>query len=240
MSKKDTLFSKDTSKSSFKFDSSVAEVFDDMAKRSIINYQQTLELTSQTACDFAQQNSTIYDLGCSTGNTLLAIASKLKKPNINLIGYDLSSSMIDKCREKLNQYIFKNIAVKQADCSSADLQNASVVIMNYTLQFIKKEQREKLLKNIYANLNDKGAFILSEKVGEESEILTNFSTQKYYQIKEKNGYSALEIANKRNALEKVLEPNSYFANYQFLKNAGFTKIMTLTKTLNFTTYLAVK
>ena len=237
---KDNLFKNEVPTSSFSFNKEVAEVFDDMANRSIINYQEVTKLTTKAACYFAQNNSSLYDLGCATGNTLLSIAEKIDK-DTQLIGYDYSEDMIKKCKQKLNFFSYGDrVFVQQSDCLNALLENASVVIMNYTLQFINEDKRKALLEKIYLNLKKNGAFILSEKVNEDEDEFTHFCLNQYYKIKEQNGYSKLEIAHKRNALEKVLVPNTYLGNYQLLKSAGFKKVMTLFKNLNFTTYLAIK
>ena len=241
MSEKDNIFnSGNFDKGSFKFDEKVAGVFDDMVNRSVPYYKDIQKLTCLIATDFATKGSHIYDLGCSTGTTLLNI-SKALDFDIKLIGLDPAKAMIQKAKNKSANFTYgKRIEFKCNSCIEEDFTNASMIIMNYTLQFIKTENRQPLLKKIYDSLNPNGVLLISEKVREETASASEYAIKNYYRLKSENGYSELEIANKRDALEDILIPQTHQDNIKDIKSAGFESVSTVFKWFNFTTYLAVK
>jgi tRNA (cmo5U34)-methyltransferase len=239
---KDQIFSEgDFSSGSFKFTSDVASVFDDMASRCIPFYREVIQLTAEVAQDYVPNGGHIYDLGCSTGTTLLYLAKCLNGKNISMTGYDPAEAMLKKANEKSHVYTYSHeINFLNGVCESASIKQANMVIMNYTLQFIELEERAKAISRIYENLEQGGVFLISEKLREKDPKVEKLNTRAYESFKAGNGYSFLEIANKRQALENILVPQSTDENIAMLKNAGFSTVDVLFKWLNFATFIAIK
>lgn len=239
---KDEFFSEgDFSSGSFKFNEGVANVFDDMAVRCIPNYKEVIHLTAQAAETFVPDNGHVYDLGCSTGSTLIYMSKFLTKKNVKMTGYDPAEAMLQKAKDKADLFTYSHeIKFEKGISEDADISNANLVIMNYTLQFIDKAKRPDVIDRIYQNLEAGGIFLISEKLREPNEKIEQFNTQIYESFKAGNGYSFLEIANKRQALENILVPQSTEENIEMLKTAGFSRVDILSKWLNFATFIAFK
>ena len=235
--KKDKVFNQPIKKQ-FEFDEDVASVFDDMLGRSVPFYHQMLELTTSFCLKYLKENSRVYDLGCSTASTLINIAKNTDK-KIELIGIDNSDAMLKRANQKTKAYGY-DIQFINDDIFNIDFKKSDVIISNYTLQFIRPLQREKLIKKIYDSLNDGGVFIFSEKVIVEDKILNKQFIDEYYKFKKTQGYSEFEIAQKREALENVLIPYTYEENKKMILDAGFKHFDTLFKWVNFGTFIAIK
>ena len=240
---RDTLFNKILpDDQNFQFDDKVALVFDDMLSRSIPYYQEIQRITVEIAKNYYQEPSIIYDIGCSTGNTLIKLSGAFQKNNkIHFIGIDSSGSMIAQAREKLAERNFiHKVELIEKDCLEIEFKRSSIIIMHFALQFIPPEQREMLLSKIYASLRQGGIFILSEKIISSSHDINKIYTKLYHDFKRKNGYSELEIKQKHKTLKKILLPYSIEKNRALLKNAGFKEIDIFFKWNNFVSFLAIK
>jgi len=198
---KDTIFNKPIIKQ-FEFDESVVSVFDDMIDRSVPFYREVIELTTSFALKYIKDNSTIYDLGCSTATTLINIASK-SDYNLNLIGIDTSDAMIIRAKQKTKAYGY-NIKFINDNVFNINFNKSNVIISNYTLQFIRPLQREKLIKKIYNSLENNSIFIFSEKVVTNNQVLNKQFIDEYYIFKKKQGYSEFEIGKKGKHLKMFL------------------------------------
>jgi tRNA (cmo5U34)-methyltransferase len=240
---KDKFFSKKMdSIKSFEFDENVAKVFDDMVSRSVPFYDEIHRIILDLL-DRAYQGGPIYDLGCSTGTTFAIIAKHLENKNIVLpefIGIDNSAAMLKKCHEKMALNNIKNASFQCQDLRDTEINNAGMVIMNYTLQFIDKENRKDLITNIYDGLEEGGLFILSEKIISKDDKIDDLLVELYYDFKRRNGYSDLEISQKREALENVLVPMTPEEQIDQLKNAGFKKVEMIFRWYNFACYMGIK
>lgn len=235
MEKKDRLFNKPIKKQ-FEFDEEVVSVFDDMINRSVPFYKEVAELISNFAVKNVEENSTIYDLGCSTGTLLIDIFAKSDK-SLNLIGIDSSEAMIERAKRKSKAYGAK-IEFLKADILDFDYNKADVFISNYTLQFIRPIKRDKLIKKIYNSLKEDGIFIFSEKVISEDKKLNKDLIDIYFDFKKKQGYSEFEIMQKREALENVLVPYTVKENEEMVKSAGFKHFEVIFRWANFATFIA--
>jgi tRNA (cmo5U34)-methyltransferase len=233
----DKVFDKAISKQ-FEFDEEVASVFDDMLERSVPYYEQTIDLTTSFALKFLDENDIVYDLGCSTASTLINLAQKSDK-KLNLIGIDNSDAMLQRAQRKSNAY-GANITLINDDILEVPLKKSKVIIANYTLQFIRPLQREKLIKKLYDSLEDTGVFIFSEKIISKNANLNKLYIDHYYDFKKQQGYSSFEIAQKREALENVLIPYTEDENIKMMKDAGFSHCETLFKWVKFATFIAIK
>lgn len=225
----------------FKFSANVAKVFDDMVSRSVPFYGEIQRMTAELAASHAKENTLVYDLGCSTGTTMIGMDT-LVNPNITFVGVDDSKEMLDKCRQKLDELgINRTVELRCADlANNLVVENSSVVVLCLTLQFIRPIYREQLLKNIYAGLNSGGVLILIEKIlAEESQFNRDF-IEYYYNYKRRNNYSELEISQKREALENVLVPYKLSENISLLRDVGFAHCETFFKWYNFAGLIATK
>ena len=245
---KDILFNKPIDKSfNFQFDDKVAEVFDNMIKRSVPFYEEVQNMTVQLAERYYQKSSIIYDLGCSTANTIIKLAeqlgNKLQNKQISIIGIDSSIHMITRAKKKLAAHNLTNYDIDIFESNINNIifkKNTSVVIMNYTLQFIQPRQRKEILDRIYYHLLPKGILILSEKIQNSNNMLNDIYTKFYQDLKHRNGYSELEIQQKRKTLENVLIPYTQNKNIALLEDVGFRDIDIFFKWYNFASYLAIK
>jgi len=230
-----------TKVSDFKFGTTVVNVFDDMVSRSVPYYNEMQRMLAEIAADHVKEGTFVYDLGCSTGTTLIGL-DQLIPSDIRFIGIDESQEMLDKCDVKLKEAGF----VRPYDLVAGDLHqqlpitNGSVVILCLTLQFVRPLYRERLLKNIYDGLNPGGVLLLVEKVLAESSIFNRDFIKYYYNYKRRNHYSELEISQKREALENVLIPYKLSENMLLLKEAGFADCEIFFKWYNFSGMIAYK
>ncbi|OUS34156.1 carboxy-S-adenosyl-L-methionine synthase CmoA [Oleispira antarctica] len=224
----------------FTFDSAVARVFPDMIKRSVPGYAETVAMSGVIAGEYARDNTNLYDLGCSLGAVTLAMRHGVKADNCTIFGIDNSAAMI----EQAGHYLALDeggvdVELACADITQLSIENASVVALNYVLQFIPQDQRLDLLSNIAQGLNVGGALILSEKIcfsADEQKLQDDL----HLDFKRANGYSELEIAQKRSAIENVLIPETDATHIARLKQAGFSQVIRWYQCFNFVSYLAIK
>ena len=216
-------------------------VFDDLLQRSIPIYQECQNLVVHWCAKYAKPSTSVYDLGCSTGTFLLKLAQALPPlTNIKLMGLDNSQAMLEKAKESLKSSPFPCEMI-QADLNENLLIcNASVIVMNYTLQFIRPSNRSTLLKNIYNALMPGGSLILIEKVNSKIPGLNKTFIDFHHQFKKEKGYSKLEISQKREALENVLIPWTVEQNNHFIQTAGFSTVDLFFKWNNFAGFIALK
>lgn len=226
----------------FAFDDKVAAVFPDMIQRSVPGYSTIIAMTGVLAGRYAKNNSNCYDLGCSLGASLFAMVSEINKQadkkNIQVIGIDNSQAMLDRCKT-VNQN-FNNISLHCEDIQKTKITNASVVVMNFSLQFIPQPQRAAILQSIYSGMFPGGILILSEKIIFEDKHLNELNIELHHEFKKANGYSDLEISQKRSALENVLIPETLEAHEQHLKNIGFKHCDVWFQCFNFASLVAIK
>lgn len=239
---KDKYFNHDKKVTDFVFDKNVARVFDDMVSRSVPFYIETQMMALRLACHFIRSKTNIYDLGCSTGTVLGELAAMVPDSSVGLIGIDNSESMLSQAREKLSTLSSpERVELRNNDLSGDfEISNASVVIMNYTLQFIRPLQREALVQKIYNGLCKNGCLILVEKVLGNDSLFNRLYIELYYEYKRKQGYSETEIAKKREALENILIPYRIDENMDMLKKCGFSSVDIFYKWYNFAGFIAVR
>jgi tRNA (cmo5U34)-methyltransferase len=240
--KKDDVFKNEIIKvSDFKFGSKVAGVFDDMVSRSVPYYDEIQRMITELAADHVQKGTDVYDLGCSTGTTMIGM-NTLVANDIRFIGIDDSVEMLEKCNRKLKEAGFtRPYDLRVADLNTGvEITNASVVVLCLTLQFVRPVAREKLLKTIFDGLIPGGVLIISEKILAEDTNFNRDFIKYYYNYKRRNNYSEMEISQKREALENVLIPYKLNENILMLREAGFDHVETFFKWYNFSGFIAVK
>ena len=226
----------------FQFDERVADVFPDMIQRSVPGYAMMISTIGILAAKYAQANSQCYDLGCSLGAVSLAMRQRISQPDCDIIAVDNSQAMIDRGRELLARDTTSTIPVNMvcADLQAVDIENASVVVLNFTLQFIPLIERLDLIKRIYQGLNPGGILILSEKIAFEEPGRQQLHDELHLDFKRANGYSDLEISQKRTALENVLIPETLACHQQRLQESGFDFSDIWFQCFNFVSLVAIK
>ena len=240
-SPRDQIFANPQQVVDFAFTAAVADVFPDMVRRSIPGYETVISQLGVIARLYAQADSRIYDLGCSLGAATLAMASQVRTAGVHYIGVDNSSAMIQRCQQRLQRHLPEgSFELVCADIRALEMSNASVVVLNFTLQFIPPADRLALLEQIYAALRPGGVLVLSEKLccadAAEQALLTDL----YMEFKRANGYSELEISQKRSALENVLVPDTLETHRDRLQQAGFTQSTVWFSNFVFASLLAIK
>lgn len=223
----------------FAFDSRVARVFPDMIRRSVPGYDTVIDMTGVLAAQCVQPDSTCYDLGCSLGASLLAMHRGLKAENCRLIGIDNSPEML----QQAQQYMPPDdspppVELRCADVTQVEISNASMVVLNFTLQFIAPRQRLNLLARIRNGLLPGGILLLSEKIRFADPQQEALQIDMHHAFKRANGYAELEISQKRSALEKVLLPETLQQHQQRLAQAGFRRSERWFQCFNFVSMVA--
>lgn len=238
---KDHLFREKREKiDDFHFGEDTARVFDDMLDRSVPFYGEIQRMMAELCSDFAVPGSRLYDLGCSTGNTLLCL-DRLLPQEVRFVGVDASPEMLNQARNKLaasgSPRSFD--LVQQNLEQGLVVEDASVVILNLTLQFVRPLYRDRLIADLARGLRNEGCLILVEKLVSHNSALNRLFIRNYYQFKQRNGYSELEIAQKREALENVLIPYQLEENRELLLRNGFSDVEVFFRWYNFCGMLAV-
>ena len=233
----DQLYARDYSPvGAFQFDERVAAVFSDMIHRSVPGYETLLHLIGCLAALRVSPGSYCYDLGCSLGGVSLVLQQTITAPGCSIIAVDTSEAMVERCRRHVSLASGRvPITVHQGDARTFPMENASLVVLNYTLQFIPVEERLPLLQRIRKAMLPGGILILSEKLAEPAPFLQPL----HEQFKRSMGYSELEISRKRTALENVLVPETEATHRERLLAAGFTRVERWFQALQFTSFLAV-
>ncbi len=226
----------------FEFNEDVALAFDDMVSRSIPFYNEVHSILLDVIGRTYTGKLPIIDLGCSTATTICLLDKNLKNKGFtpSFIGIDSSKPMVEKANEKLSENKVNSAVIHCTDIVDFKLPKSEAVIMNYTLQFIPKDKRPEVLSNIYNSLEDDGVFLLAEKIVSTEQDINDLMIELYYDFKRRNGYSELEISQKREALENVLVPLTPKDQINNLKDAGFEKVEMLFRWYNFCCYLCKK
>jgi len=221
----------------FVFDESVAAAFPDMIRRSVPGYETVIPLSGLIAARHARSGTKCYDLGCSLGATSMAVLQQLDTPNCSIVAVDNSAAMLERARALHGNQT--RIEWVHADIRDVPIENACAVLMNYTLQFVPSEDRLPLLRRIREGLDPSGVLIVSEKVRFADEWQQNYFEHTHVAYKRANGYSALEVAQKRTALEKVLVPDRIEDHEARFRAAGFGRVHTWFRCLNWVSFVAM-
>ena len=226
----------------FAFDDNVAGVFEDMINRSVPGYSTIINMIGVLAQRYSQTDSKLFDLGCSLGGATFAMASKLEKQNCSIEALDNSEAMVSRLKKRvaLDPTMGAVINCHCSDILTFPIENASVVVLNFTLQFIPMADRIGLLQKIYEGMRPGAILIISEKIIFPDETLNQLFIEMYHSFKESMGYSKLEISQKRTALENVLIPESLDSHRSRLNDIGFHSFDAWFQCFNFASMVAFK
>ncbi|ERP39394.1 carboxy-S-adenosyl-L-methionine synthase CmoA [Chitinivibrio alkaliphilus] len=235
--KRDILFrSPQNEIAEFTFNAEVTEVFDDMLTRSVPGYGTLISLIALWAKEYVQEGSNVYDLGASLGTATQAIAHNARETSCTIYAVDTSTAMVEALTKNVaGAYGLAQVVPRCEDICTISLEQASLTVLNLTLQFIPPEQRLPLLQRIYAHTLPGGVVFLAEKCDDTEEM-----TELYYAFKRANGYNNLEISQKRTALEQVLIPDTDTCHRDRLHRAGFSRVECIFQALQFRGYAAWK
>lgn len=238
----DRLFAKSRAETTgFRFDDNVVRVFPDMISRSVPGYELVVPMIGMLARRYALPGSKIYDLGCSLGAVSLAMALAIREKNVEIIAIDNSEAMVGRCRQLIReQPPAVPVDVRLENVLDTQIVDASVVVLNFTLQFLDRGQRQDLVNRIAAGLRPGGVLIISEKICFEDEGEQGDQTDWHHDFKRAQGYSELEIAQKRNALEDVLQPDTESRHFERMERAGLTNSRRWFQCFSFASYIAFR
>ncbi len=238
---KDSLYANPLGEvTAFKFDETVVDVFPDMIQRSVPGYSTIISAIGLLAGRFCRQNSVCYDLGCSLGAATLAMRQQITAKDCRIVAIDNSEAMVNRFRRNLQANAGIPVEVLCGDIRDVEIKNASVVVLNFTLQFIPVEDRGRLLAGIHRGLLPGGILILSEKLAFDDVRQQALQTDMHHLFKKAQGYSELEVSQKRAALENVLIPETFRTHQQRLKAAGFSSVEVWFQYFNFASMIALK
>lgn len=240
--KRDAIYAKPYAElGNFTFDDKVADVFPDMINRSVPGYATMVHTIGRLTARFAQPGTSLYDLGCSLGAATLAMKQNTQVEGCHIIGIDNSPAMVERCQNHVDA--FRGATPVRIECANIldiEFVPCSVVVLNFTLQFIEPELREELLERIYAALRPGGLLVLSEKVREDNPQSDQVLIDLHHDFKRDNGYSELEISQKRAALENVMRLNTLPEHLKRLERVGFQHVQNWYRCFNFTSSFAIK
>lgn len=239
---KDRLFTDIQFPRDFVFDEKVASIFDDMINRSVPGYSTIITMIGVLAEHYYKENTHIYDLGCSLGGASFSILENFRDRSCSIIAIDNSAPMIERLEHKKRQYgkIADQIESRCENIKDSSILRASVVVLNFTLQFLAPDDRGCLIEKIYQGMRPGGILIISEKIVFSDDHLNNLLINSHHQFKENMGYSALEISRKRAALENVMIPETLAAHKQRIMRSGFSAFEVWFQCLNFASIIAIK
>lgn len=245
--KRDTVYQNTLAElADFTFDQQVTSVFEDMINRSVPGYASIVHNLTQIATQFVQANTNCYDLGCSLGASSLAMRTGVEnkiadKNTVTIISVDTSQDMLKRAKGFIdNQSSNITIELQHDDIRNTVIDNASMVVLNFTLQFLPIEDRSQLLKKIYAGMNQGACLILSEKVCFKNSVIQEMITNLHHQFKREQGYSELEIAQKRDAIENIMKLETQEQHIKRLQKTGFQHVSQWHQNTAFCSFLAIK
>ncbi|GAA5143053.1 carboxy-S-adenosyl-L-methionine synthase CmoA [Thalassotalea piscium] len=225
----------------FTFDRQVVEVFPDMISRSVPGYNTIIDTIGRLSQEYVTDNSNVYDLGCSLGAATSAMRKAILADNCKIIGIDNSPAMVERCKIHVNAFKGKTpVEIIEANILDSEIANASMVVINFTMQFIEPELRAQLITKIAQGLKPGGLLVLSEKITNSDPVCDQLLINLHHNFKRANGYSELEIAQKRTALENVMKPDSLDTHLTRLSNAGFSHVAPWFQCFNFFSLVAIK
>lgn len=239
---RDAIFSTPLDRvASFSFDERVVACFPDMIRRSVPGYGQILGMLGVIAARHLRHGAHVYDLGCSLGAVGLALAGRLPPDAFSLTGVDLSPAMVERARATFTEESpAHDIEVIEGDIRHLDYRPSGMIVLNFTLQFLAPQDRDAVIEKLYAALEPGGVLVLSEKIVDADEQANAWLVERYHDFKRANGYSDMEISQKRTALENVLVPDTLDAHHARLAQAGFPRSQTWFQYLNFASLIAFK
>ena len=202
------------------FDKDIALRFQQEAQQHIPDYNRVVELCVDIANATVKKTDSIIDVGSALGYTLEKFISA---GFVNTIGVEKSLDMIDQSWNP----------AKVICGDTFPKQQFQLVLLNWTLHFIKN--KSSYLDDIYQNLNNGGALILTDKTTQSPEI-----KKLYYRFKLDNGVTQDYIELKEQQLIGIMHTVPVEWYIEKLKNIGFRTVEIVNSYLGFVTFYCVK
>ena len=242
MVKKDSIFKvSNFNDLTFSFNEEVTEVFEDMIDRSVPGYTSSLRLIENLSRKYFIEGTHCYDLGCSLGASTISLIKAIGKREGRVFAIDNSPAMLAECEKKCSDLIKTgNVKFIKQDVNEAQIEKASVVVINFVLQFLNSKDRDGLLKKVFLGMKQGALLILSEKIHFDNKFRNQTIYNLHHQFKSNNGYTKMEISRKRDALEGVLVTDLETLHLKRLESIGFKKVRKVMTNLNFMTLVAEK
>lgn len=242
MTNHDNLFSTPIAQlGDWTFDERVAEVFPDMIQRSVPGYASIISMIGMLAERFVAPNTRVYDLGCALGAATLSMRRAITAEGCRIIAVDNSAAMVDRCRRHIDAFRAETqVDVIASDIRDVPITNASLVVLNFTLQFLDPQDRQGVLDRVFSGLNPGGAVVLSEKFSFTDPGIGELLFDMHLDFKRANGYSELEISQKRSMLENVMLTDTVETHKARLRQAGFGHAEVWFQCFNFGSLVAIK
>ncbi len=220
----------------FAFDAGVAAVFPDMIRRSVPGYELVVPMSGLLATRNIDACGTrrIYDLGCSLGATTLALLRGLGTAEADILAVDNAPAMLAKARVAVSD---PRVQFVEADVTGLVLEPAAAVVMNWIQQFLPPQRRDELLARIRAQLDPQGVLVVSEKIRAADPAVQARFDAAHLDFKRANGYSELEIAQKRAALENVMIVDTEDEHLERFAAAGFSSATKWFQCLNWASFV---
>jgi len=223
----------------WKFNKNVSNQFDKHVRQSIPHYEHIQKYICSLSEWFIKDDSFIYDLGCSTGETAKNLFKKFPKKKFNYIGYDLSSEMIKiskKKNKKNKKALFKVGNINRINFKN----NTNLFLSILTFPFLNSVERINLYKKIFKSLNNGGALIFVDKIRSSSSFYEDIFNQTYFDFKIENKLTHAQVLNKSKSIRGSMQIFEFIEIEKFLKNVGFKKIEIFFKWFNFIGIIAIK
>ena len=217
------------------------EGFDEHIEKSIRGYSNLLEDVISLSRYFVEDDTTVVDIGCSTGKLTKAMIdyNKDHSNNADWIGVEIADGFIDDLKKRKIELNSHNVEFLMEDIRDYQFKNCSLVTSIFTLQFMPKKDRKEVIRNIYEGLNEGGAFIFSEKTVCENALVQDMITFNYYDYKRKT-FTTDDIMDKERTLRHMMKPNTWDEITDMLVRAGFSSIQPFWRNHAFVGAIAIK
>lgn len=218
----------------------VAENFDDHVSKSVPFYDEVQLSVGELSDWFIDRDSNVFDIGCSTGTTLAALASRHQGKGVHFTGIDEVEPMLAQAGGKLAKYTNIHLIRDTIPSREAHIRDASFVTSLWALQFCRKKDRGDFVAQVYEGLIPGGAFVLVEKILGSDPVTNGIFVELYHNFKKHQGYTLDQIESKAHSLRGVLVPDSADENSERLHSAGFRVVDQFFQWLNFAGWVAIK
>ncbi|SHF24767.1 tRNA (cmo5U34)-methyltransferase [Arenibacter palladensis] len=212
----------------------------DTGQLTTIDAKISLELITEAAKRIVPNAQQLLDIGCGAGNYSLKMLSKL--PNLECTLVDLSGPMLDKALERVSNQTTKKVHVVKGDVREVHLKenHFDIILAGAVLHHLRDDHDwETTFKKIYGLLKPGGCFMISDLITQDSEILNDYTWERYGDY--------LEDLGGKDYRKKVLdyvdkEDSPRSMNYQLdlMKKLGFSKVEILHKNMCFGAFGGIK
>jgi tRNA (cmo5U34)-methyltransferase len=167
----------------WKFNDNVAENFDKHVLQSVPHYADLQKYLVQLSEWFLKENCIIYDLGCSTGETINQILKLKITSKIRIIGIDNNKKMLELAKKKISKDRRKNININFMKFNlekKFKFKKSNLIYSILLFPFLSFEHKKQILKNVFLSLNSEGALICVDKIRSKNSFFEDILNQLYF------------------------------------------------------------